>query len=108
MDLTDLFPGLYNGSLIFGKGMADNVRLGHVGVVSRSKFCSGLHQLHCCRRPLASRMAFASRPSAITASSWRRANPLGWICTGRCNIQWRMTSLCLSTFWMATASQLRE
>ena len=22
-------------------------------------------------------------------------------------IQWRMTSLCLSTFWMATASQLR-
>ncbi len=33
MDLTDLFPGLYNGSLIFGKGMADNVRLGHVGVV---------------------------------------------------------------------------
>lgn len=74
----------------------------------RTKFCSGLHKLRCCRRQPASRMAFASRPSAITASSLRRANPLRWICTGRCNIQWRMTSLCLSTFWMATASQLRE
>ncbi len=46
--------------------------------------------------------------SAITASRLRRANPLRWICTGRCKIQWRMTSLCLSTFWMATASLLRE
>ncbi len=45
---------------------------------------------------------------SITASSLRRANPSRWICTGRCKIQWRMTSLCLSTFWMATASLLRE
>ena len=33
MDLTDLFPGLDDSSLIFGKGMDDNVRLGHVGMV---------------------------------------------------------------------------
>ena len=31
MDLTALFPVLDEGSLIFGKGMDDNVRLGHVG-----------------------------------------------------------------------------
>ena len=33
MDLTGLFPGLDDSSLIFGKGMDDNVRLGHVGMV---------------------------------------------------------------------------
>ncbi len=33
---------------------------------------------------------------------------LHWTCTGQCNIEGRMTSLCLSTFWMATASLLLE
>lgn len=33
MDLTDLFPGLDGSSLIFGKGIDDNVQLGHVGRV---------------------------------------------------------------------------
>ena len=33
MDLTDWFPGLDDSSLSFGKGMDDNVRLGHGGGV---------------------------------------------------------------------------